>query len=106
MGFVNEVASIEDIKKYNLPFQTDVPENARRWWTRDKERNMYLLGGGVETQHLVWIFIGNLNCLSMAKYLLSDHRYPNAQKRSKKYPIELHGVGLSVLKLTNHVHTI
>ena len=64
MGFVNEMVSIEDIQKYNLPFPNDVPESGRRWWTRDKERNLYLWGGaggnpafGLDMYHRFYLFI-------------------------------------------------
>ena len=40
MGFVNEVASDEDIARYNLPFKP----GAGRCWTRDKDRDAYLWG--------------------------------------------------------------
>lgn len=41
MSFKNEVASDEDIDRYNLPF----PKGGGRWWTRDAERDYYLWGG-------------------------------------------------------------
>jgi hypothetical protein len=41
MAFVNEIASDEDIAKYKLPF---VP-GTKCYWTRDRERDIYLWGG-------------------------------------------------------------
>ena len=41
MAFKNEVVSVSDIDRYNLPFQ----KGDGRWWTRDAERDYYLWGG-------------------------------------------------------------
>lgn len=41
MAFVNEIVSDADIDRYGLPFQ----KGAGRYWTRDKERDIYLWGG-------------------------------------------------------------
>ena len=40
MGFVNEVASDEDIEKYSLPFSP----GTKCYWTRDVKRDFYLWG--------------------------------------------------------------
>jgi len=39
--FVNEVVSDADIDAYGLPFE----KGKGHWWTRDKERDLYLWGG-------------------------------------------------------------
>ena len=41
MAFVNEIVSDADIDRYDLPFE----KGAGRYWTRDKERDIYLWGG-------------------------------------------------------------
>lgn len=41
MAFVNEVVSDADIDAYGLPFE----KGKGHWWTRDKERDLYLWGG-------------------------------------------------------------
>ena len=41
MGFINEVVSDADIDRYGLPFR----KGSGRWWTRDRERDLYLWGG-------------------------------------------------------------
>lgn len=41
MPFVNEVVSDDDIDRYGLPFA----KGRRQYWTRDKERDLYLWGG-------------------------------------------------------------
>lgn len=41
VAFVNEVVSDADIDAYGLPFE----KGKGHWWTRDKERNLYLWGG-------------------------------------------------------------
>ena len=41
MPFVNEVVSDDDIDRYGLPFT----KGSGRYWTRDKERDLYLWGG-------------------------------------------------------------
>ena len=41
MAFVNERVSDEDIDAYELPFI----KGDDQWWTRDKERDIYLWGG-------------------------------------------------------------
>ena len=41
MAFVNEVVSDADIDAYALPFE----KGKGHWWTRDKERDLYLWGG-------------------------------------------------------------
>jgi len=41
VAFVNEVVSDADIDAYGLPFE----KGKGHWWTRDKERDLYLWGG-------------------------------------------------------------
>ena len=41
VAFVNEVVSDADIEAYGLPFE----KGKGHWWTRDKERDLYLWGG-------------------------------------------------------------
>jgi hypothetical protein len=41
VAFVNEVVSDADIDAYALPFE----KGKGHWWTRDKERDLYLWGG-------------------------------------------------------------
>jgi hypothetical protein len=41
MPFVNEVVSDDDIDRYGLGF----PKGGGNYWTRDKERDLYLWGG-------------------------------------------------------------
>ena len=41
VAFVNEVVSDADIDAYDLPFE----KGKGHWWTRDKERDLYLWGG-------------------------------------------------------------
>ena len=41
MAFVNEIVSDADIDAYGLPFE----KGKGHWWTRDKERDLYLWGG-------------------------------------------------------------
>ena len=41
MAFVNEIVSDADIDRYELPFK----KGSGRYWTRDKERDIYLWGG-------------------------------------------------------------
>jgi len=41
MAFVNEVVSDADIDAYDLGFE----KGKESWWTRDKERDLYLWGG-------------------------------------------------------------
>ena len=41
MTFINEVVSDADIEAYGLPFR----KGGGRWWTRDRERDLYLWGG-------------------------------------------------------------
>lgn len=63
MTFVNEIASDADIDKYGLPF----PKGSGRYWTRDKERDMYLWGGkvgnpafGEEIEGVFELYIGGV----------------------------------------------
>jgi hypothetical protein len=41
VAFVNEIVSDADIDAYGLPFE----KGKGHWWTRDKERDLYLWGG-------------------------------------------------------------
>ncbi len=41
MTFVNEIISDADIEAYELDFG----KGTEHWWTRDKERDLYLFGG-------------------------------------------------------------
>ena len=41
VAFVNEIVSDADIDAYGLPFK----KGKGHWWTRDKERDLYLWGG-------------------------------------------------------------
>lgn len=49
MPFVNEIPSAEDIEKYDLPYRLDLqlPIERRRMWTVDRERGVFLPGGGM-----------------------------------------------------------
>jgi hypothetical protein len=49
MAFVNEIPSAEDIEKYDLPYRLDLqrPIEQRRMWTADRERGVFLPGGGM-----------------------------------------------------------
>ena len=41
MAFINEIISDADVEAYGLELQRGMGH----WWTRDKERDLYLLGG-------------------------------------------------------------
>lgn len=47
VSFINEVPSLEDIRRFDLPFERDIelPSDLRRTWTVDRQRNIFLWGG-------------------------------------------------------------
>jgi hypothetical protein len=111
MGFVNEVASDEDIARYNLPFKP----GAGRCWTRDKDRDAYLWGGIAESyareyvpEGRFWFFLGgrlldvSLNIDSYALRSLDQRPRVHWKCVSHVQPVDLGGLDkvefFSVLK--------
>lgn len=49
MAFIHEIPSAEDIEKYDLPYRADLedPIELRRMWTVDRERDSFVIGGGL-----------------------------------------------------------
>ncbi len=48
MAFIEEIPTAEDIKNFDLPFESDLerPIEERRTWLADRERDVYLSGIG------------------------------------------------------------
>jgi hypothetical protein len=82
MAFVNERVSDEDIDAYELSME----KGKGHWWTRDKERNLYLWGGergnparGQEMHGYFYLFISGIRlrlAISLGQWSKNWHVKP------------------------------
>jgi hypothetical protein len=111
VAFVNEIVSDADIDAYELPFE----KGKGHWWTRDKERDLYLWGGrggnplwDEEIEGRFYLFISGVSlnlAISLGKWSKNWHEKPYViawDRLLRLDPIDLGGLDqeyvISVLK--------